>query len=80
MSMDSLFGPFTKNYCFYFNYLSMFGLIVFVLIILSTLFLGISMKKQNLGFYLTGFLTALTYLIFGYFQNRLLYTMCVHSI
>ena len=74
---DALFGPLSKTYCFYFYILSLFGLISLVLLVLSSLFIGISNKKGSI-FYLQMFSVALVYGMV-YLQNRLLFNMCSHS-
>ena len=75
---DKLFSPLSKDYCLYFYFLSIIGLILFVLTILSTLFIGI-MKKKDFAFFLQGFLISLVYLLL-YFVNRLLNGVCVSSL
>jgi len=72
---ETLFGPLGKDYCIYFYYLSMIGMFLLAILIVSTLFIGISQRK-NFGFYLQMLSVALGYAIF-YFQNRLLHSMCV---
>jgi hypothetical protein len=72
---ETLFGPLGKDYCIYFYYLSMIGMFLLAILVASTLFIGISQRK-NFGFYLQMLSVALGYAIF-YFQNRLLHSMCV---
>lgn len=72
---DSLFGPLSKEYCVYFYYLSIIGLILLVVLIASTLIIGLSQRKK-IGFYMKMLSVALGYAIF-YFQNRLLHSMCI---
>jgi len=72
--LETLFGPLSKEYCIYFYFLSVIGFVSLALLVLSSLFIGIS-KKKGLGFYLNVLAIALGYAIF-YFQNRLLYSMC----
>lgn len=76
--LDTLFGPLSKNYCFYFYILSVFGLISLILLVLSSLFVGISQKKGSL-FYLQMISVAVVYGMI-YLQNRLLFNMCSHSL
>ena len=73
--MNTLFGPLGKEYCIYFYYLSVFGLILLTILVLSTLMVGLSTRK-GLDFYMQMLTVAIGYLIF-YFQNRLLHSMCV---
>jgi hypothetical protein len=75
---DSLFGPLNKNYCFYFYVLSVVGLISLVLLVLTTLFIGVSSKKTG-TFYLQMISVAIVYGMM-YLQNRLLFNMCNNSL
>ncbi len=75
---DSLFGPLNKQYCFYFYVLSVVGLISLVLLVLTTLFVGISSKKSG-SFYLQMLSVAVIYGMM-YLQNRLLFNMCNNSL
>jgi hypothetical protein len=75
---DTLFGPLGKDYCIYFYYLSVIGIILLTLLVASTLAVGIT-KRMGIGFYLQMLTVAVGYLIF-YFQNRLLYSMCVGTV
>ena len=77
-TMQNLFGPLSKQYCLYFYFLSIIGLVFVVLIVVTALFIGIT-KRKGMDFYLAMFSGALAYGIF-YFQNRLLHSMCVGSI
>ena len=77
-NVDSLFGPLNKNYCFYFYILSVFGLISLVLLVITTLFVGISNKKSG-SFYIQMLSVAIIYGMM-YLQNRLLFNMCNNSV
>jgi hypothetical protein len=74
-----LFAPFEKQiYCNYFLILEvLFFILIFVLLFII-LYLGIT-YNEGMRFYLDKFILLFTYVIF-YFQSRLLYSMCVHSI
>lgn len=76
-NVDVLFGPLSKNYCFYFYILSVFGLISLVLLVITSLMIGISTKKGGV-FYLQMLSVAIVYGMV-YLQNRLLFNMCSHS-
>ena len=67
-----LFSPLSKDYCLYFYYLSIFG---FVLLIFSALEFGWTIVQKK-KFDFKNIMIALGYFIF-YFQNRLLYSMCI---
>lgn len=73
--MDTLFGPLNREYCIYFYYLSVIGLILLTMVLASTLMVGIS-KRKGIDFYLSMLSIAVGYFIF-YFQNRLLHSMCI---
>lgn len=74
-TMDSLFGPLPKEYCLWFYALSILGFVMLVLFLGSALIMGIS-KKKGSEYYLGAIATATTFALY-YFQNRLLYSMCV---
>jgi len=76
--MNDIYGPLPKDYCMYFYFLSMFGFILMVFTIVIGLFIGIS-KKKDFIFFLQALMAVLAYALF-YFQNRLLYSMCVGSL
>ena len=75
---NDIFGPLSRKYCLYFYYLSVIGFIFFVLILVSSLYIGITTKRDNVFFYQM-MLASLGYIVL-YFQNRLLYSMCVNSL
>lgn len=77
-TIDSLFGPLGKNYCIYFYILSVFGLIAALILLISSLVIGIVNKKDP-TFFLQSFMMVLAYALI-YFQNRLLYNMCSSSL
>ena len=76
--IDALFGPISKQYCFYFYILSVFGLVSLVFFVVSTLVLGLS-KGKGIMFYLGAISVAVVYGMI-YLQNRMLYNMCSHSL
>ena len=71
----SIFGPLSSEYCVYFYYLSIFGFALMIMTVVSYVWIGIA-KKLDFRHYVQMFFGALVYFIF-YFQNRLLYTMCM---
>jgi hypothetical protein len=71
---DPLFGPISKDYCLLFYILALFALISCIVIVFTTIALGISGKK-SFSFYLQGFLFAVMYGVV-YLQNRLLLNIC----
>lgn len=78
MNSISLFTPLPHDFCLWFYFLSVAGFILLVFAVISTLFIGITKRKDS-TFYLQMLSVALVYFIF-YFQNRLLYSMCIKSI
>jgi len=72
--MDVLYGPLGRDYCIWFYALSILGFLSLFILVVSTLYYGVT-KKKGLEFYLMMIPVALGYAIF-YFQNRLLYSMC----
>lgn len=73
--LESFFGPLNKDYCLYFYILSIVGFILLTMMLATTLMVGIT-KRKGIDFYLQSVSVAIAYGIF-YFQNRLLYSMCV---
>ncbi len=71
---ELLFGPLSKDYCAWFLFLSILGLIWLAFYVISAFYIGI-MKKKGFDYFITVFSVGIAYFIF-YFQNRLLYTMC----
>ena len=76
---DTVFGPLRKPYCNYFYFLSVFGYIFMIGSLISLLYMGAKTKKTEPKFYMAGFAVIFTYGII-YFQNRLLYSMCIGSL
>ena len=74
---QTLFSPLGKQYCLYFYILSVIGLVFVAVVLFSAVVIGVS-KKKGLEFYFAAIMGSLGYAIF-YFQNRLLYSMCVGS-
>lgn len=76
--IQTTFGPLPQNYCDWFFILSVLGFVMLVVLLLTSLAVGLSQKK-GVDYYMQIFSIALGYGIF-YFQNRLLHTMCVASL
>lgn len=75
---DQLFGPLGKNFCLYYYFLSVIGFVLLVFIAISTLYIGITKRKDG-AFYLQMFMISFVYIML-YFQNRLLHSMCINSL
>lgn len=74
---DSIYGPLNSQYCIYFYILSVIGFVLLVIAVLSTIFIGIT-KKKNSKFYMEMLMICISYGII-YFHNRLLFSMCSGS-
>jgi amino acid permease len=72
-----LFGPLNTEYCAYFYFLSIFGFISLLIMIMSFIFM-IFERKLDTKVAITVFMTSMVYFLV-YFQNRLLYSMCVNK-
>uniref|UniRef100_A0A6C0HHT9 Uncharacterized protein n=1 Tax=viral metagenome TaxID=1070528 RepID=A0A6C0HHT9_9ZZZZ len=75
---QTFFSPLGKQYCLYFYILSVIGLVLVAVVLVSALIIGIT-KRKGLDFYFAAIMGSLGYVIF-YFQNRLLYSMCISSV
>ena len=76
-TMNTLFGPLDRKYCDYFYLLSIMGFVLLVVLLVSSILVGIT-KRKGVDFYMQSISIALGYAIF-YFQNRLLHSMCSGS-
>lgn len=75
MDFKDLFSPLSREFCLWFYYLSIIGFVFLVITLISAIVVGITKKKGG-EYFMTMLMVALSYFIF-YFQNRLLYSMCV---
>ena len=69
------FGPLSRKYCVWFYWLSVVGFVMLVLLLASSLYIALSQKISK-EIVMSIISSALVYGVF-YFQNRLLYTMCI---
>ena len=72
---DYYFGPLSRKYCVWFYWLSVVGFVMLVLLLASSLYIALS-QKMSKEVVMSIISSALVYGVF-YFQNRLLYTMCI---
>jgi len=72
---QALFGPLSRKYCDWFYWLAVISFIFMTITIVSGLY-GLMSNKLRTEYVFAILWTAATYAVF-YFQNRLLYTMCV---
>ena len=75
---DKLFGPLPKEYCAIFYYLSVLGFVW--LVVALALFISMAVSKpRGMSFYISAVLALVGYGVF-YLRNRLLHSMCAHSL
>ncbi len=73
----NVFGPLDVGYCTYFYWLSVFYFFTFCAIFASQIVFYVQ-KRDQIGYKnVANALAVLLSLFFGYFANRLLYSMCV---
>jgi hypothetical protein len=77
---DSVFGPLTldREYCYYFQYMSMFSFVGVILFGFSFIIATFKMGKK--GFAMKNLVAPIFTSLFMYFQNRLLYSMCLNNV
>ena len=73
--MNDLFGPLHPSYCRYFYVLAIFSFFSFLACLFGCGYNLLNKKKMNVNL-----LLVLLNSFFGYFVNRLLYSMCVASL
>ena len=76
---DELFGPLPQKYCSYFYFLSVFGMISLFVYLFIGLYAMINKPNKTSPKDILLFFTPVLYSGVIYFQNRLLYSMCVGS-
>jgi hypothetical protein len=74
-NMQSLFGPLERKYCDWFFYLSLVAFIFMILTLMTGVFV-LMQKKMKTEYVVAVLWSSAMYGAF-YFQNRLLYTMCL---
>ena len=74
-NLNSLFGPLERKYCDWFFYLSLVAFIFMILTLVTGVFV-LMQKKMKTEYVLAILWSSAMYGAF-YFQNRLLYTMCL---
>ena len=74
---DYLFGPVSTSYCIWFYILSLFAFVYFIFN-LAVAFVAMLFKKVHYAFPTGLFMVAIVWFYF-YFNNRLLYNMCLRS-
>ena len=75
--MSRFFGPLSKDYCYYFLFLSMFFFFFLILFIIFNIYYLIKNFKSVKSGEVMSSIAMILNLLIAYFVNRLLYTMCV---
>lgn len=79
--METVYGSLPTDYCLYFYVLSVIGFVLMILAILGGLFSAFRGGRRGGGaFSYNGLFMVVVGYFLLYFQNRLLYTMCVRSL
>ena len=76
--METVFGPLSGEYCYYFYFFSMFMFFWFVVALIGGFAVGITQRKGFM-FFCTVAGGSLTYLLL-YFVNRLMYSVCTKAL
>jgi hypothetical protein len=76
-TLQSLFGPLGRSYCAWFYWLAVLGFIFLILTVVSGIALMFNERRFRPEVLHSVIMTAVMYGIF-YFQNRLLYSMCIN--
>jgi hypothetical protein len=72
--METVFGPLSGEYCYYFYFLSIFMFFWFMVALIGGFAAGI-VQRKGFMFFLAVAGGSLTYLLL-YFVNRLMYSVC----
>jgi hypothetical protein len=78
--MNTYFGPLNKDWCVYFQILSMLFLFIFVTSAIMGVVLGVKNFKSLNFMMVLHVISLLGNTLLAYFVNRLLHTMCLNSI
>lgn len=78
--IDSLVGPISEKYCYYFYILSVLAILFFVVVFVGIVYTALSSKQKLNPWHVFLLLVYSMQFLLVYLQNRLLYNMCIHSI
>jgi len=73
---NSVFGPLSKEACFYFYFFTVLFFILLVILVVTAIVIGIRNPKKINFSYCLHIVALFCNLFLAYFVNRLLYTMC----
>jgi hypothetical protein len=76
--METVFGPLSGEYCYYFYFLSIFMFFWFMIALIGGFAAGI-VQRKGFMFFLAVAGGSLTYLLL-YFVNRLMYSVCTKAL
>jgi hypothetical protein len=76
--METVFGPLSGEYCYYFYFLSIFMFFWFMVALIGGFAAGI-VQRKGFMFFLAVAGGSLTYLLL-YFVNRLMYSVCTKAL
>jgi len=76
-TLQNLFGPLGRKYCVWFYWLAVLGFIFLIFTLITGIAMMFSEKRMRPEILYSVLSTSIMYGIF-YFQNRLLYSMCVN--
>jgi hypothetical protein len=76
--METVFGPLSSEYCYYFYFLSIFMFFWFMIALIGGFAAGI-VQRKGFMFFLAVAGGSLTYLLL-YFVNRLMYSVCTKAL
>ena len=75
----SLLSPLSKNYCSWFYILALVNLLFIFILIIGFIF-SLFSKNKEIQKHTYPIFYSFIVLFFTYFQNRLLYSMCINSV
>lgn len=75
--LGDLFSPLSKKYCVWFYYLAIISFVFLTIGLVSGIIYGVKHNK-GMSYYVAALVAGLGYFVM-YFQNRLLFSMCIHA-
>ncbi len=73
--MDAIFGPLDKKYCLFFYYIAVI-FFVYMVFVIVTMFYNAVKNTGSTQYYIYSIGLLLSFAL-SYFQNRILYSMCI---
>lgn len=75
--IGDLFSPLSKKYCVWFYYLAIISFVFLMIGLVSGIIYGLKHNK-GVGYYVAALAAGIGYFVM-YFQNRLLFSMCINA-